>query len=222
MYVRSQNSQVNTIPSIVYFNNRQPSSRIIQSHMKPCSSLSRSRAFPSVVFRPLVHRVNMGNSNSQEQRHQVDVPFLQQGSLGVQGCIFCDIVHDKTEKSPLIFQSPSLVAFPDLYPAALEHFLVVPRIHIDSVRTVKTSDLELIREMHATGQRLLQELRPNHTYMMGYHLPPFTSIHHLHLHCFALPFKHWTKQIKYILPCVWMSAEDFERQLSEAASKNSP
>jgi len=201
--------------------------------MLSCTSLSRKSlslqgAHFGIVPRRLVRSFNcsMGNSNSQEQRHQVDAPFIQpeeQGSsLAVQGCIFCDIIHDNMEKSPLIFQNSSLVAFPDLYPAALEHLLVVPKTHIDSVRTVKTSDLELIREMHATGQRLLQELRPNHTYMMGYHLPPFTSINHLHLHCFALPFKHWTKQVKYILPCVWMSAEDFERQLSEAASKNSP
>jgi diadenosine tetraphosphate (Ap4A) HIT family hydrolase len=33
--------------------------------------------------------------------------------------------------------------------------------------------------------------------ILGFHIPPFTSVDHLHLHLLGLPFKNWAKSCKY-------------------------
>jgi len=33
--------------------------------------------------------------------------------------------------------------------------------------------------------------------ILGFHIPPFTSVGHLHLHLLGLPFKNWVKSCKY-------------------------
>ncbi|KAG9132878.1 hypothetical protein Leryth_014810 [Lithospermum erythrorhizon] len=35
-------------------------------------------------------------------------------------------------------------------------------------------------------------------YKFGFHQPPFNSVNHLHLHCFALPFIPSWKRVKYL------------------------
>ncbi|GJP43777.1 hypothetical protein CLOM_g3193 [Closterium sp. NIES-68] len=52
--------------------------------------------------------------------------------------------------------------------------------------------------MLAVGQKLLREHAPDaKEYHFGFHRPPFNSVDHLHLHCFALPFNSWWHQQKY-------------------------
>ena len=51
--------------------------------------------------------------------------------------------------------------------------------------------------MHAVGRSLLEQHAPGAPQEFGYHLPPFNSVDHLHLHCFALPFTPPWKIIKY-------------------------
>ena len=60
--------------------------------------------------------------------------------------------------------------------------------------------------MQAVGRRLLDEYAPGAQQEFGYHLPPFNSVDHLHLHCFALPFTPSWKVYKYTtagIGCLW-------------------
>jgi hypothetical protein len=43
--------------------------------------------------------------------------------------------------------------------------------------------------MQAVGRSLLEQFAPGAPYEFGYHLPPFNSVDHLHLHCFAPQWK---------------------------------
>jgi len=42
--------------------------------------------------------------------------------------------------------------------------------------------------MLSVGQQLLQKDAPQSIHRFGFHQPPFNSVDHLHLHCFALPY----------------------------------
>lgn len=50
--------------------------------------------------------------------------------------------------------------------------------------------------MIAVGTELLSGTPPAER-KFGFHYPPFNSVMHLHLHCFALPHKWWLRH-KYI------------------------
>jgi len=55
--------------------------------------------------------------------------------------------------------------------------LVVPKAHVvSSVRALTTEQLPLVQFMHS----LALSLHP--TAKIGYHVPPFSSVPHLHLH----------------------------------------
>jgi sulfate adenylyltransferase (ADP) / adenylylsulfatase len=51
--------------------------------------------------------------------------------------------------------------------------------------------------MMAVGEALLTRRGFSGNYVkMGFHLPPFTSVQHLHLHCLSLPLKNTWRGIK--------------------------
>jgi hypothetical protein len=54
--------------------------------------------------------------------------------------------------------------------------------------------------MLSVGRALVEEAAPGAATQYGYHLPPFNSVDHVHLHCFALPFAPAWKEWKYKSP----------------------
>ncbi|XP_057815325.2 transcription factor bHLH140 [Cryptomeria japonica] len=95
----------------------------------------------------------------------------------------------------------SMVVFPDLYPKAKKHLLVVARLHgLDSLADVQKEHLPLLREIHSMGEKwvasFLQE-DPISIFRLGYHSVP--SMQQLHLHVISQDFdsvylknkKHW-------------------------------
>ena len=107
-----------------------------------------------------------------------------------------------------------VVVFASKNPRAQQHFLVVPRVHIRTIAELMPRDLPLIRHMQTIGMRLLasSEKGPpaceevqnrwicagkieisspqdqHSNTLLGFHVPPFHSVNHLHMHCIALPF----------------------------------
>uniref|UniRef100_A0A1J3H890 Histidine triad nucleotide-binding protein 3 n=1 Tax=Noccaea caerulescens TaxID=107243 RepID=A0A1J3H890_NOCCA len=116
-----------------------------------------------------------------------------------QACIFCQIVHNPNSTTRLLHNDEKVVAFQDIKPAAHRHYLVIPKEHIPTVRDLKRrdEDYSLVSHMLSVGQGLLQKDAPQSIHRFGFHQPPFNSVDHLHLHCFALPFTPRWKAIKY-------------------------
>ena len=124
-------------------------------------------------------------------------------------CIFCKIARgeippgprdgDHAGKSGLLFESPNVVAFSDIHPAAEVHLLVIPRAHIKNCLAL-TFTPELLQEMEAAGIAALRKHFPEHAQKKGtandsagdsgkprmlFIRPPWNSVYHVHLHVFA-------------------------------------
>ena len=78
-------------------------------------------------------------------------------------CEFCNIIENS--KGMLIYEDEKIVAFHDIDKAsAVEHVLVCPKSHINSVNTLTVDDIPLIKNIYSIGESVLNKLRPNCTY----------------------------------------------------------
>ena len=92
-------------------------------------------------------------------------------------------------------ESLDLLAFRDRTPKSEFHALVIPKRYIPNVYSLSTTaddvddDANLVREMRVMGLGLLQEHQPTafakEDYILCFHIPPFNSVNHLHLHVLA-------------------------------------
>ncbi|KAI0259091.1 HIT-like protein [Gloeopeniophorella convolvens] len=116
----------------------------------------------------------------------------------VKDCVFCDVSRENG--FAIVYEDEEFVVFKDRRPAALHHLLVIPRRHIGSVKALSKEDLPLVQDMERMGHARLDDLKvPVDSRRLGFHIPPFNSINHLHLHVLGLPFRNWYIGGKYPL-----------------------
>ncbi|KIP11088.1 hypothetical protein PHLGIDRAFT_100407 [Phlebiopsis gigantea 11061_1 CR5-6] len=114
----------------------------------------------------------------------------------VSGCTFCGVSKEKG--FDVVWEDDAFVVFNDRNPASKHHLLVIPRRHVESVKTLKPSDASMVARMAEIGHDLLDELGvPPGSRRLGFHIPPFNSINHLHLHVQGLPYKSLWRRVKY-------------------------
>jgi len=109
------------------------------------------------------------------------------------------------------------LAFEDRAPRAPLHALVIPKRYVPSVFSLQTTDMPLLEEMHQVALSLVQKQYPesitNEDYILCYHVPPFNSVAHLHLHVLApasqmnLIYRHG----KYQVGTRWCTNEESVR-----------
>ncbi|KAF8944111.1 hypothetical protein BGZ47_004623 [Haplosporangium gracile] len=135
-------------------------------------------------------------------------------------CVFCEIVQGNT-LDRVIYQDNEIVAFYDIKPAAETHILIIPVVHIESVKTVQPSDHDLILRMKAKALDLLKEHghQPENC-RLGFHIPPFNTVNHLHLHVLGGDFKTALRSAKYEIGKKWYM--DLSELLSNLEQKLRP
>lgn len=74
----------------------------------------------------------------------------------MNNCLFCKIIK-KEISSNIVYETDSLVVFPDINPAADIHLLIVPKKHIAGVGEVGEEYAQLLVDVYATVNKLVKE-----------------------------------------------------------------
>ncbi|CAH0522268.1 unnamed protein product [Peronospora belbahrii] len=119
----------------------------------------------------------------------------------VRSCRFCEIARTKSE--PFLYQDDHVVVFRPLRPVVPNHVLIVPRVHIRNVNQLAANHRGLLARMHRIAEEVMiegtetecVELQPQefqdvhedadaNRVRYSFHVPPFNSIDHVHMHAF--------------------------------------
>lgn len=100
-------------------------------------------------------------------------------------CVFCKIIN-KEINSNIIYEDDNIIAFNDIHPKAKVHFLLVPKMHINSMFDVNNSHQNLL------GNLMIKASELANTYnLSGYkiHINNGESggqeVFHLHIHVYG-------------------------------------
>lgn len=95
----------------------------------------------------------------------------------------------------ILWENDTLAIFRPRDPCAEKHYLVVPKRHIQNVKSLRYEDEALVRGMGEAASRFLDALTDGtpslSTRRFVFHVPPSNSIDHLHLHAFEGSFYKW-------------------------------
>ncbi|MFZ9642953.1 MAG: histidine triad nucleotide-binding protein [Candidatus Methylopumilus sp.] len=100
-------------------------------------------------------------------------------------CIFCKISKGEIP-SKKIFEDEDLIVFHDIHPIAPVHFLIVPKLHLDSLASADQSHQELLGKMLLLAPKLAtdQGLKGFRT-MINTGREGGQEVFHIHIHVFG-------------------------------------
>jgi len=94
-----------------------------------------------------------------------------------------------TSPAITLHETTNTLCFKDIHPHAPLHGLVIPKRCIRTIQDLQSTDLELLEEMFQAARAVLQQHQPQAwkrgDYRLCFHVPPFNSVNHLHLHVMA-------------------------------------
>lgn len=96
-------------------------------------------------------------------------------------CVFCKI-RDKQIPTKLEYESDTVMAFPDIDPAAEVHILIVPKEHIPTFLDIKKDDKDLISEMVDVAQKMVVTKKLDRKYRISFNGGSLQVVPHLHWH----------------------------------------
>uniref|UniRef100_UPI0037E7804D adenosine 5'-monophosphoramidase HINT3-like n=1 Tax=Semicossyphus pulcher TaxID=241346 RepID=UPI0037E7804D len=129
---------------------------------------------------------------------------------GSEDCPFCEIVNNQAD-TEILLSDDDLLCFRDIKPGATHHYLVIPRTHIDYCKALQADDIPLVERMVQMGWRVLEQNKVSDLddVRMGFHIPPFSSVPHLHLHTLAPASKmNFKSQLHYGPKSHWFITVD--------------
>eukprot|EP00981_Chlorochromonas_danica_P007064 scaffold1537_cov162-Ochromonas_danica.AAC.22 len=112
-------------------------------------------------------------------------------------CLFCRI-HQREEPGRIAFEDDDTVVFYTIDPASRCHLLVTPRQHVKNVTSLEGLEgISLVEKLVKTGKDTLEQLGEDvNNAKFCFHIPPFNSIDHLHLHAIGdVNHMTWTEDI---------------------------
>ncbi|XP_070782059.1 adenosine 5'-monophosphoramidase HINT3-like [Enoplosus armatus] len=129
---------------------------------------------------------------------------------GSEHCPFCQIANNQAD-TEILLSDDELLCFRDVKPGATHHYLVVTRTHIDNCKSLQGDDIPLVERMVEMGRSVLEKNKVSDLddVRMGFHVPPFSSVPHLHLHVLAPASKmNFKSQLHYGPQSYWFITVD--------------
>ncbi|CAN0102546.1 unnamed protein product [Ectocarpus sp. 4 AP-2014] len=132
----------------------------------------------------------------------------------MQSCLFCDFANHTKEKE-LLYEDDLVIAFSPLKPAAKQHILVVPKRHISTVGDLVETDTPLLDRMKEVAVKLLK-CDASQT-QLSFHIPPWNSVDHLHLHALETPYLSWWNGLRFSEGKPWCASFEGVRYWASGA-----
>ncbi|KAI9057313.1 HIT-like protein [Trametes sanguinea] len=122
--------------------------------------------------------------------------FLNALTTSRHPCIFCGV--SKENGFNVVWENEKYVVFTDINPSSQHHLQVVPKRHIESIKSLDHSHVQMIKDMIDIGHEVLDNMDVSpHLRRLGFHIPPYISVGHLHMHVQALPYRSILRRLKY-------------------------
>lgn len=105
-------------------------------------------------------------------------------------CIFCKIAAKEVEAN-IVYEDDDFIAFHDIKPDSEVHIQLIPRKHIDNIDSLTGEDIDFVESLQQTGKKIIEEHvglnnpKKLATSRFVFHVPPYNSVEHLHMHCMA-------------------------------------
>ncbi|XP_029161937.1 histidine triad nucleotide-binding protein 3-like [Nylanderia fulva] len=131
-------------------------------------------------------------------------------------CIFCKIIRNE-EPGEKIYEDDDVICIKDINPASTHHYLILPKKHIRSAKTLTPEDSEIFDKIVATVDIISEklDLNPAST-RTGFHWPPFNTVHHLHLHVISpIEKMHFMRKMMFKPNSYWFVSTDYIKSYLE-------
>jgi len=113
------------------------------------------------------------------------IRFIKGGA--VENCIFCKIAERKISAN-IFFENEEMLAFRDMNPVSNDHFLFIPKKHIESIDTISEEDSALVGRILTELSKFARERGFN---KKGYRIvnnmgdDAGQTVFHIHFHLMA-------------------------------------
>ncbi|TBU33546.1 hypothetical protein BD311DRAFT_652515 [Dichomitus squalens] len=106
-------------------------------------------------------------------------------------CIFCGA--SKENGFNIFWENDTYTVFADINPSAEHHLQVIPKRHIGMQVLPFPYDVSESSYQRAVFFSADMEI----WFSLGFHIPPYISVPHLHMHVQALPYRSCLRRLKY-------------------------
>lgn len=97
-------------------------------------------------------------------------------------CIFCKIIN-KQVPAKIVYESDSLIVFPDINPSAKIHLLIVPKKHIAGIQDLTNQDGQLLADIYTVANQLVTQYNlEDNLYRVVVNGGKAQHMPHLHFH----------------------------------------
>ncbi|KAH8345935.1 hypothetical protein KR067_009513 [Drosophila pandora] len=130
--------------------------------------------------------------------------------MSVDNCIFCKITSGQDANTVLEMENDEFVIFKDIKPASEHHYLAVTKEHHNSLKTLNKSHEDLVARMEDGLKQFLREKGvATDDALLGFHLPPFITVNHLHMHAIAPRSQMGFLSKLIFLPSAWFKTVSY-------------